>query len=155
MEKLSSKEFFEQLKTNSLKPAFALKGIVKKSDKDSEVLFAIKGSFDKWISIPATAIESAIVLKTFAKEDKTFTVVKLHLKKPTTPEGQVFYDLLSAMEKEEMKSDKCQPEDGGAEHFSACQGMKGHCGCHNGCGCGCHHCGCGCQQGGECQQKHC
>ncbi|MGZ4156393.1 MAG: hypothetical protein ACXVED_04500 [Bacteroidia bacterium] len=53
MEKLTSKEFLDQLKSNTLKSPFILKGIVKKSDKDSEVLFARKGNFGNWTAIPA------------------------------------------------------------------------------------------------------
>ena len=44
MESLTSKEFFEQLNTNSLKQPFLIKGIVKKSEKDSEELFKEKGN---------------------------------------------------------------------------------------------------------------
>lgn len=107
MESLSSKEFFEQLKTNSLKPSFTLKGIVKKSEKESEVLFARKGDFEHWVPIPASMIESATVLKTFSKNNETYTVVKLHMKTPTTPEGEVLFKLLSSEETDEISGEKC------------------------------------------------
>ena len=145
MEKLTSKEFFDQLKANTLKPAFTLKGIVKKSENDSELLFTRKGDFINWIKIPSSAIESVIVLKTFSKEDKTFVVVKLHLKPPTSPEGKLFYELLSSIEKEETAGRKC-----GSENKSMCScgcgGMKGHCRCGEGAEHFTHHCESGCHQ---------
>lgn len=143
MEALSSKEFFEQLKTNSLKPFFTLKGIVKKSDKESEVLFARKGDFENWVTIPASMVESAIVLKTFSKENELYTVVKLYLKTPTTPEGEVLYKLLSSNENEEMTGEKCSWKNRlmGKCHFC---GMNGKHFCGRGLfghhfGWGCHH----------------
>lgn len=137
MEKLTSKEFFEQLKANTLKPDFKLKGLVKKSDKDSEVLFARKGSVEKWIGIPSSMIESAIVLKSFKKEEDTIILAKLQLKKPTTPEGQLFYDLLFSLETEARSGGNC-----------GCHSHQCSCGCHaHQCNCGCqsHHCSCGCR----------
>jgi hypothetical protein len=90
-------------------------------------------------------IESANVLKTFSKENETFTVVKLQLKTPTTPEGEILYKLLSATEKEEMDSEKCGWKNKLMGRHG-CHGMMGkffgggglfghHCGCHQG------HCG--------------
>ena len=54
MESLSSKEFFEQLKTNAVKTPLVIKGIVKKSETDSELLFAKKGDLSNWIKIPSS-----------------------------------------------------------------------------------------------------
>lgn len=107
MESLSSKEFLELLNTNSLKPSFTLKGIVKKSEKESEVLFARKGGFQHWVPIPASMIESVTVLKTFSKENEVYTVVKLHMKTPTTPEGEVLLKLISSDEIEDVSEEKC------------------------------------------------
>lgn len=104
METLSSKEFFDQLKTNSLKPAFALKGIVKKSETATEVLFTTKGNFDHWVTIPSSMIESVKILKTFSKDGGTFIVAKLYFTPPITPEGKVFLDLLSVVGGQEMNS---------------------------------------------------
>lgn len=143
MESLSSKEFFEQLKTNSLKPSLAIKGIVKKSDKDSEVLFARKGDFGNWVTIPASMVESAKVLKSFSKENEIYTVVKLYLKTPTTPEGEVLSKLLFSTENEESTGEKCGWKN---RLFGRCGfcGMKGkhHCGGLFG-----HHFGWGCHHG--------
>ncbi len=171
METLSSKEFFEQLKTNSLKQPPTIKGIVKKAGKDSEVLFTRKGDFSNWITIPDSMIESVKLIKTFTKEDKLFAVVKLQLKTPSNTEGKVLYDLLSLTEKSENKEYSKKGEEGHVGNYCTC-GCHDHgygaCGCHCGCGCGCHghthcQCGCGCHEHahGECgceshgEQSHC
>jgi hypothetical protein len=147
METLTSQEFFAMLKTNSLKTTSGLKGIVKKSEKDTELLFTKKGDFHNWIKIPSSMVESVKMFKTFTKEDITYAVVKLQLKTPSNPEGKVLYELLSSLEKSGRDDFK-----GGYGHY----GMRGkyceegayHSGHH--CGCGCHHeanCKCGCNQG--------
>ncbi|HET6992556.1 MAG TPA: hypothetical protein VFJ43_14580 [Bacteroidia bacterium] len=128
MENLSSQEFIDQLKTNSFKQNSVLKGIVKKSDNDSEILFARKGDFGNWVKIPASMIESVNVIKTFSKGEETFTIVKLHLKTPTTPEAKVLHELLSSHEHEGM----C-PACG--KHFWMSR-FFGH---HHGCNCHNHH----------------
>ncbi|MGP8216621.1 MAG: hypothetical protein ACLQQ4_13735 [Bacteroidia bacterium] len=151
METLTTKEFIEQLKTNSLKLPLVIKGIVKKSESDAEVLYARKGDFSNWLKIPATMIESVRLLKSFTKEDNTFAVVKLKLKAPANAEGKVLYDLLSLTEKSCLKEKPMHKPGctiGGEGHFCP------HCGCHkghdhNGCGCGCHKApdgGCGCHE---------
>jgi len=140
METLTSKEFFDQLKTNTLKPCSALKGIIKKSEKDSEVLFAIKGNLTNWVTIPASMIDSVNVLKTFSKEDTTFAVVKLHLKTPTTPEGKVYHELLSLFGKEEKQEGQCGCNNNAMDKHG-CQGMQEK-SCGETSGHYCHHCGC-------------
>ncbi len=144
MEFLSSKEFFEQLNTNMLKPSFVLLGTVMKSENDSEVLFARKGEFGNWVKIPSSMVDLAQVLKSFTKDGETYTVVKLKLKSPTTPEGKVLQELLAKGH-----------EDDRHEHVSSWKhkimGLFGHCkmcGCAFGkreglmghhCKCACHH----------------
>ncbi len=143
MESLSSKEFFDQLKTNALKPAMVLKGIVKKSDKDSEVLFTKKGDFTNWVKIPSSMIKSVFVIKTFSKAEERFTVVKLHLNTPETPEGTVLFELLSLKGKEEMGDENWNKEGSGHCCHSefGYSGMKGK-SCDMGAGHFCPHCGC-------------
>ncbi len=143
MESLSSKEFFEQLNTNSLKPSFTLKGIVRKSSKDSEVMFNKKEDFEHWVAIPAHMIESVTVLNTFSKNSEIYTAVKLHMKTPTTPEGEVLFKLVTSDEIKAMPEEKC----GWKNRLMGrcgCSGMRGKmfgCGCaHHHVGCGCHHC---------------
>lgn len=134
MESLTSKEFFEQLQKNTLKPALILKGIVKKSDKDAEVLFAKKGDFMNWIKVPASMVESVNVWKTFSKENETFALVKLRLKAPSNSEAQVLYDLLLSIKAQEREGEKhsCY----GMGEFLFKEGAE-HFGEH--CKCGCHH----------------
>jgi len=167
MESLTSKEFFSQLNANTLKTPFSLKGIVKKSDKDSELLFTRKNDWKHWAKIPSSLIDKVRVFKTFHKEDKLFAIVKLQLVEPTTPEGKALYELLASGEKAACK-DK---EKGGECHHSmegkSCKEGEGHychkCGCQQGCQCGCHQghqCSCGCQHVDHCQcdcssQKSC
>lgn len=157
METFTSKEFFEQLNTNTIKQSLGIKGIVKRSGKDSELLFKRKGESSNWIAIPSSMVESVKVIKTFAKENETFVVVKLQLKTPTTPEGKVLFELLSSVEK------SCSENKLKGGKFSK-EGYGGHtcgCGCHHqpNCGCECNHgytCGCGChhQSNCGCQYQH-
>jgi hypothetical protein len=160
METLNVKEFIEKLKSNSLKQRTCIKGIVKNSDKDSEVLFKRKGD-SAWIALPSSLIETVKVIKTFIKENETYAAAKLRLKTPTTIEGKTLFELLSSMEK--SCSDKSMGEhnhfgmDRKTEHSDhTCQCGCHHqpdcqCGCSNEriCGCGCHHqpdCRCGCNK---------
>jgi hypothetical protein len=174
MESLSNKEFFEKLKTNHLKPAFALMGIIKKSDKDQEVMFTSKHDFHHWIAIPSSMIESVKVIKSFSSAEVNYTLVKLHLVPPTNPEAKTLFDLLTLLVPKKM----CH--EGGSGGMNKSHGMEhGHCGegksmhgmehgdyekhchcecgmmhheshCHCGCGCLHRHCGCGC----ACRQQH-
>jgi hypothetical protein len=146
---LSAKEFIEKLKSNNLKSATVLKGIVKKSESDTEVLFAGKGDFGNWIKIPSSMIEEVTILNTFTKENETFAVVKLHLKASDTPEGKIFNDLTASMGKDEMCGRGWGHHGHGAGHFGLGSMFKkyfGHhmgsyceqCGCGTNCTCGCH-----------------
>ena len=94
---LSSKEFFEKLNSGNLKPSVPLIGTVKPSEKESEVLFARKGDFNNWVHIPSSMVDSADVIKSFNIEEQPVTLVKLSLKTPSTAEGKVLYDLLTAL----------------------------------------------------------
>ena len=96
MESLNTKEFLEKLKTNTLKAGLKLVGIVKKSDKDDEVQFASKQNPTHWVTIPASMIESVVVLKEIHWSDTNYTLVKLHLKTPSNAETKTLYDLLVA-----------------------------------------------------------
>ena len=102
MESLTSKEFFEKLKNNDLKPASILMGIVKKSESDKELMFASKGNLKHWTAIPATMIEAVKVLKNFTHEEINYTFVKLRLQAPTNPEAKVLFDILMVSVPSEM-----------------------------------------------------
>ena len=146
MEKLSPKEFLDQLTTNNLKPSFSIKGVVKKSVSETELLFSRKGDMEHWESIPMSMIESVFVQNTFEKEHQTFVLAELHFKTPTTPEGIVLQKLMS--------------HEGHGEIGCG----KGHCHCHSHGSFHCH-CGCGCSGGygqgafpsnqGICNMGHC
>ena len=94
MESLNTKDFLEKLKNNSFKSTFSLVGIVKKSDKDNEILFAGKHNFNHWVAIPASMVESVTVLKSIPWGNNQYTFVKLNLNTPTNPETKTLYDLL-------------------------------------------------------------
>jgi hypothetical protein len=101
MESLKTKDFLEKLKTNNLKPNLKLIGIVKKSDKEDEVLFASKHNFHHWVAIPASMIESVVVIKNIPWGEANYSLVKLNLQAPTTPESKTLYDLLAATHHDE------------------------------------------------------
>lgn len=149
MEKLTTKEFIEQLNSNSFKQTFGIKGIVKKSGNDTEVQFAFKGDFSKWHSIPSSMIESVVVIKTFVKAGETYVVAKLTLKAPTSPETKVIYDMLeSAVEEHHFTKEGLVDH---MHHFMHHLHQRGQvcpkCGCHKGCKCGCHDgCKCDCHK---------
>jgi hypothetical protein len=162
METITSKEFFDQINSNSLKQATYLKGIVKKSDDKSELLFTRKGDFKNWIKIPSSIVDSVKVLKIFVKENETFVVVKLQLKTPSTPEGKVLFELLATLEKcngdNKAECSHCGSAKEGKSCGCSCHHEHHHeaghycqyCGCHNShseygaefhehkCGCSCH-----------------
>jgi hypothetical protein len=140
MESLKTKEFLEKLKTNSLKPGLKLIGFVKKSDKDNEVQFASKHNFHHWVTIPAAMIESVTVLKNFAWGDNNYTLVKLNLQTPTTPESKTLYDLLAATHHDESHLHGLMGVGSKLMHKFWHGHGEGHCHCHNP-NCHCHgHC---------------
>ena len=137
---MTAKEFFEKLNADTLKPSFALKGMVKKSDKADELLFTAHGGA-QWLRIPVGMVESVYVLSHVTTGDSAHTLVKLKMKAPTSDEGKMLYELLS------------QGGHGGGHCQCGCGCQHGG-GCHCGCGCqhsgGCH-CGSGCSCGGQCK----
>ena len=98
METLTSKLFFEQINSNSLQPSFTLKGMVKKTDDDTEVLFAKKGDLMNWVKIPSFMIESVDIIKTYLSDNQITAFVKIHFKTPTSIEGEVYFKLLTTSE---------------------------------------------------------
>jgi hypothetical protein len=102
-ERIPAKDFIEKINSGNIKPEPILFGKVKKSDKDSEVLFAFKGDRSNWIKIPAGMIEHGHILKSFTCEGEKMTLVKIHLKTPSDSEAKIFHDLLSALQAKVMK----------------------------------------------------
>ena len=136
MDTLTTKEFFEQLNSNTLKQPLILKGIVKKSEKDSEVLFTAKAD-SGWVAIPEAMIESVKVMKIHNMEGCSLAEVKLLLKTSTTPEGKMLAELLSSACQCNRNECNCNK----AEHCGNAGGdnICTHCGCHRDehlCGCG-------------------
>jgi hypothetical protein len=102
-EKMSSKDFMERLNSGNLNPESILFGKVKKSDKDSEVLFSFKSDKGNWTRIPANMIEHVHLIKSFSCEGEKVALVKMHLKSPSDPEAKIFHQLLSALQAKVMK----------------------------------------------------
>lgn len=96
METLTIKEFLEQLNSDNFIQPFTQKGIVKKSDNNSEILFKRKGAFEHWIAIPEIMIESVMILKIFQKENQTYVVSLINFKPPTTLEGIILQKLIAS-----------------------------------------------------------
>lgn len=138
METMNTKEFIDQLNSNTLKQTWGIKGIVKKSGNSNEVLFAFKGDMGNWHTIPASIIDSVMVIKTFVKEGETYTVAKLHLKAPSSPETKVIYDMLQSSVKGHEHGYEGIMEH--LHHFMHQHGHKTcpHCGCRKSCTCGYH-----------------
>ena len=107
MEAMTSKDFFEHLNSNTLKSTYYLKGFIKKSDDQSEVLFARSGEMINWVKIPSFMIESVDVLKTYSQNNEILGLVKIHFKIPASIEGEIFYPLISSMERGDSKWGCC------------------------------------------------
>jgi hypothetical protein len=97
MEPITSGEFIERLNSGNLKPVTKLLGFVKKSEKNSEVLFAFKHDMASWISIPALMIESVYVLKNIPDEINPLTLVRLKLKLPSISKAKNLHGLLTIL----------------------------------------------------------
>lgn len=107
MESLTINEFLEKLKANDFKPSFVLKGLVKATEKDTEILFSQKQHVLKWVTIPISMIESVIVLKSLPNKDEPSAFVKLHLKSPSNLETKALYELFMSSKEDEMYDCKC------------------------------------------------
>jgi hypothetical protein len=144
MESITTKEFLEKLKINNLKPAFVLKGLVKPSEKESEILFSQKQDILHWITIPASMIESVTVLKSLPNRYEPSAFVKLRLKSPSNPEANVLYELLMSMREDGRHECNCAMKVMKCTHPSfRTDSRRGHyCPC-----CG-HNCSCGCSEVG-------
>ena len=133
METLTSKLFFEQINSNSLQPSFTLKGMVKKTDDDTEVLFARKGDLMNWVKIPSFMIESVDIIKTYLSDNQINAFVKIHFKTPTSIEGEVYFKLLTSSETGCGCGCKSYPGD----KNSSCSSSYGK--CNSTIGCSPHH----------------
>jgi hypothetical protein len=137
MEPISSKDFLEKLNSGNLKSEVHLFGKAKKSDKESEMLFAFKSKKElHWIRIPGSMIDHAHLLKSFTIEGEPVSLVKLRLKEPKDAEAMVLYKLLGELSEKMMmiwKKKMMMDMDSGM-HWGGWKGMK-----KGGCGCGSSH----------------
>jgi hypothetical protein len=132
-ERIPAKDFIEKINSGNFKPEPVIFGKAKKSDKDSEVLFAFKGDKSNWIKIPASMIEHGHLLKSFTCEGEKVALVKIHLKSPSDSEAKIFHDLLSALQAKVMKwhMKKMMLGESGWGEMQNKWPMTGHCGCGN------------------------
>jgi hypothetical protein len=135
-EKISSNDFIEGINSENLKPASIIFGKVKKSDKDSEVLFAFKGDKSNWTRIPANMIEHAHLIKSFTCKDEKISLVKIHLKIPSDPEAKVFHDLLSSLQAKVMKWHMKKMMIAESRYNNMKNGLESQCGHKKPCKCG-------------------
>jgi hypothetical protein len=101
-EKLNAQDFLERLDSGKLSPRSTLFGKVKRSDNDSEILFAFKGDRSNWTPIPTNNIEHVHLIRSFTCHGEKMALVKLHLRSPSDPEAKLFQELLSALQAKVM-----------------------------------------------------
>jgi hypothetical protein len=73
----------------------SLVGMVKKSDQPGSLAFTPAGC-DTWVDIPTSMIEKAIHVGERRCKEHSHAVVRITLKQPTSPEGQLLAKLLVA-----------------------------------------------------------
>jgi hypothetical protein len=145
MESISIKDFVEKLNTGSITQPSKLLGLVKKSDKESEIQFAFKHDMTNWISIPTSLIESVSIIKNISGSDSRMVLAKVHLKEPLSAEAKILFTLLSSLSdkvnkyykkkwlKEMLMGESCDKHEL-FHHHCMHKGMEGHCGHHHSCG---------------------
>lgn len=90
----SSKAVFQKLDEQG--PTFF--GLVKQiDDDDNSIMFAEGHNCRKWIAIPVVQIEEIERLYKISCEDHFHYFVRLILKRPSSPEGEVFSKLSSVL----------------------------------------------------------
>ena len=127
MGKITAKEFVEKMNSGNLQMPLKLWGLVKRSEKASELMFSFKTEPKHWIKIPESMIDSVCLVKNITCKDEPKAIVKLHLKMPTDEQGKILYSLLSGLM--EMKK-KLYEKKMMLKKKLMMMGM------HHGCGCG-------------------
>ena len=89
----SSKAVFQKLDEQG--PTFF--GIVKQIDDDDNIMFAEGRTCRGWLAIPVVQIEEIERLYKISCDDHFHYFVKLILKRPSNPEGEVFSKLSSVL----------------------------------------------------------
>jgi hypothetical protein len=100
LETLSADDFFEKLQQDKLitETPFSIVGMVKKSDGNEKTIkLAPGGHCSNWVTVPLEFIDRVEMVSTVPCKDHSHPLVKLHMKKPKTAEGQLYFDLLEKM----------------------------------------------------------
>jgi hypothetical protein len=75
----------------------AITGIVSEKDDDPRTVHvALPPHADRWLAIPEDHIGSFEPVSKIIIDDAEHQIVRLSLKRPSTPEGAIFHDLLAA-----------------------------------------------------------
>lgn len=89
-------EMFVALKSDN-GPPLSITGLVKEKDDDpAAVHLALPPHADRWLAIPEDSITSYEPLAKLSINDADHQIVRLNLKRPDTPAGAMFHDLLAA-----------------------------------------------------------
>jgi hypothetical protein len=95
-DRFSAVGMFEALKVKGSAP-LSVTGLIKEEDGDATaVLLAVPPHADRWIRVPEDQISSFERVGSLRLDDRDHQLVRLNLKKPETPEGEIFHDLLAA-----------------------------------------------------------
>jgi hypothetical protein len=95
--------------TAPLEIGTALVGMVKKSDQPGCLAFTPAGC-DTWVDIPTSMIEKAVHIGERRCKDHSHVVVRITLKQPVTPEGQLLAKLLVASAPRGIPQSPMQPQ---------------------------------------------
>jgi len=90
----SPDEFFSKLSNDDLKPALALRGMVKKkAESNTHFLFAI-GGCSTWVEVPVASVAGVTLLEMMPCDDHMHPYVSMELKPATSPEGAFLSEIL-------------------------------------------------------------
>jgi hypothetical protein len=83
-------DFLDTFSKGSIRIDFVIKGLVKKSDEEGELLFSRNADSDNWAKIPTSVVKDVLVLNVFSKNNQTIVSVQLHLKVSSVPLETVY-----------------------------------------------------------------
>lgn len=127
MKIINSKDFFDQLNSDTIKPLITISGYVKKSDDKNELYFSHLNDGINWIKIPSLMIDSVKILSYNYDElslGEKQIMATLYLYEPTNKEAKILFELINL----EKNNSKCH-----CENFS--MHKKETCVCHKNCCC--------------------
>ena len=75
MKLFNSKDFFDQLNSETIKPLITISGFVKKSDDKTELYFSHQNDGINWIKIPSLMIDSRSLQRSMASLSPDFIAV--------------------------------------------------------------------------------